>query len=183
MHWTYVARPIWSQWPCRHCGSRLAVNTGRRLLAILALIALMLGGMALASRGTDSLVTLGLAFALWLPLFLVLERPRVVQRCGLRCQSCGYDLTGQVVPRCPECGRPLDDRERTILASGAVLATATAARGWSRLGAICVIVLIALFVATLVAVGVTRWGRTTGRGGVRPASSQPAAPATQDVTD
>ena len=30
---------------------------------------------------------------------IVLQPPRVRERCGLRCKSCGYDLKGLVVPR------------------------------------------------------------------------------------
>ena len=30
---------------------------------------------------------------------------------NLRCCSCGYDLTGLTVRRCPECGEPFDPRE------------------------------------------------------------------------
>ena len=30
---------------------------------------------------------------------------------NLRCCSCGYDLTGLTVRRCPECGEPFDPRQ------------------------------------------------------------------------
>jgi hypothetical protein len=27
-----------------------------------------------------------------------------------KCSGCGYDLRGQIEPRCPECGKPFDER-------------------------------------------------------------------------
>ena len=33
---------------------------------------------------------------------------------NLRCCSCGYELTGLMVRRCPECGTPFDPRETWI---------------------------------------------------------------------
>jgi hypothetical protein len=43
-----------------------------------------------------------------LPVFFIiiwhLERLVVLERRGSHCQKCGYDLTGNVSGRCPECG-------------------------------------------------------------------------------
>ena len=36
--------------------------------------------------------------------FVFLEHVRVIERHGLYCKSCGYNLKGLTEPRCPECG-------------------------------------------------------------------------------
>lgn len=51
------------------------------------------------------------AVPLWIPLglagaaaaFFWTRRPRAAEGA---CTACGYDLTGNVTGRCPECGRP-----------------------------------------------------------------------------
>jgi rubrerythrin len=40
---------------------------------------------------------------------------------GLQCPSCGYNLTGLTVPRCPDCGQPFDVQEVFQLAAGSRL--------------------------------------------------------------
>ncbi len=37
-------------------------------------------------------------------------RRNLAQLGGLVCEQCGYDLRGQIDPRCPECGLPFDPR-------------------------------------------------------------------------
>ncbi len=143
---------------------------------MLAILLLLVGGFAFMRAGVPGVVMLLLALAIWMPLFLALDRPAVVERCGLRCQTCGYDLRGQVAPRCPECGRELDEHERTLLA-GAMSPTV---RNRAQRGAwIVVIALILLFVATLLAVGITHYRRGPMRAATRPVATQPASVATR----
>ena len=56
-----------------------------------------------------------LALPLWIPFLLAsaptmylwwLDRRRYLPG---HCQNCGYDLTGNVSGRCPECGTPIDN--------------------------------------------------------------------------
>jgi hypothetical protein len=170
LRWTYVMRPIWSRWRCEGCGSLLGVDGKRRMLSVLVMLVVLLGGVLLAPAGMDVAMPL-LALAVWAPVFLVLERARVLERCGLRCKTCGYDLRGQVTPRCPECGRDLEESERAMLATGALPATSARPR---RPAWIMVALLIVCFVATGVAVGLTRYWGSRARM-VRPAAvtSQP----------
>jgi len=51
-----------------------------------------------------------------LGLVALFERLRVLERHGVRCRGCGYDLRGQHAPSCPECGRALDEQEQALLA-------------------------------------------------------------------
>jgi hypothetical protein len=48
-------------------------------------------------------------------------RRRLAQRGVLMCIHCGYDLRGQTVCRCPECGKPFDPK-RLSLKKGALYA-------------------------------------------------------------
>jgi hypothetical protein len=61
--------------------------------------------------------TLPFVLAFGIVSFLVHFHRRAIQRslreqlCAVGvpvCMACGYDLRGQVDPRCPECGRPFD---------------------------------------------------------------------------
>lgn len=61
--------------------------------------------------------TLPVVLAFGIVSFLVYFHRRAIQRslreqlCAIGvpvCMACGYDLRGQVDPRCPECGRPFD---------------------------------------------------------------------------
>ncbi|HUU98755.1 MAG TPA: hypothetical protein VM487_23735, partial [Phycisphaerae bacterium] len=63
-------------------------------------------------------IALPVILILWLPWFLLLERVAVLERLGFRCRQCGYDLRGQTVPRCPECGQEFDAVERAYLETG-----------------------------------------------------------------
>jgi hypothetical protein len=45
---------------------------------------------------------------------LGLECRKLLAKAGIPiCAHCGYDLRGQTVPRCPECGREFDERLMT----------------------------------------------------------------------
>lgn len=119
LHWTYLLRPLWSQWRCPVCGSLLGIDKKRRLLAIIPFaIAAPVAGLLCLRLGLGQFTGMTLAVILWAPYFLALDRATVLERCGFRCRQCGYNLQGQVVPRCPECGREFDAEERALLETG-----------------------------------------------------------------
>ncbi|HNQ22088.1 MAG TPA: hypothetical protein PKK06_03240 [Phycisphaerae bacterium] len=91
---------------CRTCGSLLGVNVPWRFMVVLVpaaglalLFRLVEGNAAAAGWGW---VVGGLVGLLGLILFF--DRAKAYERCAVRCPKCGYDLRGQVVDRCPECG-------------------------------------------------------------------------------
>jgi len=51
-----------------------------------------------------------LVFARWRRKAEGAEMRTSLQSLGARCVACGYDLRGQVGPRCPECGESVGDR-------------------------------------------------------------------------
>ncbi len=69
-----------------------------------------------ATRGLHDRVVLLLAAAVWVPLYAVLmvravlAARRTYRREHGLCVNCGYDLTGNVSGRCPECGTAIVSR-------------------------------------------------------------------------
>jgi hypothetical protein len=63
-----------------------------------------------------------LTLPFWLPTLVFASYPTIVctrsslrswrRRRGHKCPACGYDLTGNVSGRCPECGRPVAPRHK-----------------------------------------------------------------------
>src|SRR5690606_13106484 len=103
--WTYLLRPFWSRWRCGRCDSLLRIDGRRRLLALsLSVPTVFAGSFVLTQVGWPDHLAPLMPLTLWVLLFVAVDRPAVVGRCGLRCKGCGYDLRGQVFPRCPECG-------------------------------------------------------------------------------
>ena len=181
LHWTYLWRPMWTRWSCSACGSLLTIDWKRRLLSILIMPLAFLVSMYLARNGWPGYMALSVVLVLWLPCFLVLDRAAVLERRGFRCQQCGYDLRGQIAPRCPECGRELDADECAILETGVFPhgPTPRRSRAW-----LAIPLLVFAFLLTSLAVGITHWaGRARlarlAAGGVpltQPAAgTQPAA--------
>jgi hypothetical protein len=120
LSWWHLLRPLWSQWNCPACDSLLGIDVLRRLLGIgiyvpLALVIVF----GLPRLGLPELFVIPIILVSWFPIFALTERPRVIERRGLNCTRCGYDLRGQTTPRCPECGRDLDERQRALLAGAA----------------------------------------------------------------
>ena len=154
LKWTYLLRTMWSQWPCARCGSLLGIDQKRRLLSMFVMVPAIIVAVYLTRSGWPDIVAFPVIILIWLPCFLVLDRAAVIERRGFRCKQCGYDLRGQVAPRCPECGKELDAEERAILETGVVphAAAARRGRGW-----IAVVVLSIVFLLTCLAVGVTRY--------------------------
>lgn len=119
LRWTYLLRTWWSRWPCGRCGSLLGIDRKRRLLSVLPVVLLALPvSIYLARSGWPDFIALPVILILWLPWSLLMERATVLERRGFRCRQCGYDLRGQTVPRCPECGQEFDAAERAYLETG-----------------------------------------------------------------
>lgn len=166
LRWLDRSRPLWAQWRCRHCGSLLAVDVRRRVLLVLVLLLMIFSIGAALDRATgNGLLAMGLVLAIWTPVFLLLERAVVLERCGLRCKSCGYDLHGLVTPRCPECGTELDAEQRTALETG----VAPAYRRSSNRAAI-IVVLLAILLLNLLIAGALLWRSVAAPGAAPPAS-------------
>lgn len=156
-----MLRPMWSQWRCDGCGSLLGINRKRRILAVFPFVAVVcFMGFFLSRAGWGDFMVVPFALALWFPYFLLLDRAAVLERCGFRCKGCGYDLQGQTVPRCPECGRDFDAAERAILETGAFPRTTrrSPGRAWAAIG-----VLVFIFLGTLLALGITHYKRMSSR--------------------
>lgn len=176
LRWTYLMRPLGSRWRCAQCESVLAVDGKRRLLAVVIWIPiLLLGSYQLTRLGWSDLLAPVFMLVFWVPVFLALDRAAVIERAGLRCRGCGYDLRGQVVPRCPECGRELSEEERRMLTIG-VFPTAVVR---SRRGAwVVVMLLVALGCAVTLGLAITYYyGTRPPAATPPPAAPAPAAPA------
>ena len=179
--WTYIWRPLWAQWHCKHCGSLLGINRARRLMLIVVMVpAATLVFPLLMRCGLPPLLALPFAFAtligVLIALLLLIDRPRVIERCGLRCKRCGYDLRGQSEPRCPECGAQLDAEQQAALKTGDVPVT-TKRRPrmlWPLLG-----LLIIFSIASLVFVFLMEFGRIRRAAPLLPTTQSTSAPQTQ----
>ncbi len=77
---------------------------------------MLIGFVQITSLGRA--VAYPLLLVLGLANYFLFDRPVVHERTGFRCRQCGYDLSGQVVSRCPECGSPfeMDDLARHKMA-------------------------------------------------------------------
>lgn len=177
LRWTYLLQPMWGRWHCRHCGSLLGVNVLQRLLIIVLCVPLVVAGVRFSAHGGWSgiLAVLALLAAI-VPILLLLDRPRVIERAGIRCRGCGYDLRGQATPRCPECGRELDAAEQAQIASGELPVAAGPAH---RRGMLLLIIAIVLLVLSVLGTGFG-WFRATTLSAARravPAAQATSAPA------
>ncbi|MFQ5496151.1 MAG: hypothetical protein ACE5EX_12315, partial [Phycisphaerae bacterium] len=154
----------WRTWTCSGCESVLAINVLRRLAVSAVAAAAMIGVTWANPAGWDMPVVLGTFVAILGPYFVFFDRPRVVERHGFHCGKCGYDLQGQVVPRCPECGEAFDKE----LAGRMKRAAAGASRDSSRRGPVLAVVLIMVLSATVVGTGLLVYKTRMAR---RPLSS------------
>ena len=172
LQWTYVLRHGWSQWRCRYCGSLLEIDRKRRFLAVLPFCALVLAGAFFASRaGLSDYSAVIIVFVLWLPFFLLVDRAAVVERCGFRCKTCGYDLQGQIAPRCPECGRDFDAEERAFLEGSVAPQPVSGRRRATWIG----VVVIGLILMSTLVTGILYY-YTASTAARRPVATQPVAP-------
>jgi len=155
LRWTYILRTVWSQWHCGACGSLLGIDRKRRVLAIFPFVVMVLCVSVLISRlGLGDLVILPVTIALAAPYFLLVDRAVVLERYGFRCKACGYDLQGQTVPRCPECGRDFDADERVRLEAGPFADVRVAERGRRR-AAFALVIIVPLLIS--VGLGIACW--------------------------
>ena len=103
-----------SGWPrrCSNCGSRYRADIRRRCLPILpcSAVTVMISDSLLMSGWNEWIVILVIV-SLWSATFLLVDKAFVLERRGIRCKQCGYDLRGQKEPHCPECGRDFDITE------------------------------------------------------------------------
>lgn len=176
LRWTYMLRPMWSEWVCEGCGSLLGLNRKRRLLAILPFVGLALAVVGMAQfAGGGLLVALPAILVIWVPYFLLLDRAVVLEERGLRCKQCGYDLRGQIAPRCPECGREFDADERASLKTGGFASAPVRPRRRLWLTATLVVLACVTMLATLV-LGINRYFAASARPTSAPALATQAVP-------
>lgn len=173
-----------SAWTCPTCDSLLRMDKSRRYLAMIPCAAATLVGVILITRagwGGDW-VAVPLAFAVWVPVILLLDRANVLERRGFWCRQCGYDLRGQVDPQCPECGREFDSSEtaQMELPDPTRLVQGQERKG-GYVGLILIIALtVALAVSVILSLGVYRRARSRS---VPPAPAQPATTVPDGVGD
>jgi len=152
----------WGRWRCKKCDSLLGINVGRRVAVVLVAVfaTLLVSRVTRLPANMDLPLVLGVFGGILVIHFLCFERARVIERCGFRCQHCGYDLQGQVEPRCPECGREFDagDRAKMQQLSSAEMAESVPRRRWVKWVGISF--LVALVVAQIL--GLYFW-RSAGR--------------------
>lgn len=174
LHWTYLLRHAWSQWRCKHCGSLLEIDRKRRFLGAIPFIGAVLTAAFVSSRAGMTDYAILIALVIWPPYFLALDRAVAIERCGFLCKGCGYNLRGQVDPRCPECGREFDDDERAFLRTGVAPESAGGARHRTWIG----VVVIALICVFTLATGITHFYAASARAArLRATATQPAATA------
>ncbi len=102
---------LWAKWQCHGCGATLKFNAKNRLLITVFFYAVVFSSFGAGWWGSI-LGPLAIAFVLSLGLmfsFALLfgERVSIVTYGPGYCPSCGYDRTGLVSDRCPECGQVL----------------------------------------------------------------------------
>jgi len=101
--------PMWGTWRCSGCGALLGIDKRRRLLAMIPygiLLFVLLAVLHLPNWGYW--LALPVVVAVGYVNFVLFDRAVVLERAGFRCRRCGYDLRGQIEPRCPECGWEFD---------------------------------------------------------------------------
>lgn len=165
------------RWRCKHCDALLAVDTRRRMLGILAAILLPLAMIIPLEMGilpARSAVVLPFTILGTILIVLALDRPLLIQRAGFRCRSCGYDLRGQVVPRCPECGTELDEEQQALLAdeNRPAYMTVPGAQLRRRRYMAAILILVGLMLAGGVLAGV--FARRQRAAAARRAATQPS---------
>lgn len=166
---------MWSQWRCAGCGSLLGIDRTRRLVAIPPFVVISLAVVLFLTRmGFHDLLLIPLLVIFGLPWFLLIDRAVVLERCGFRCRTCGYDLRGQSAPRCPECGQEFNPDERAYLETGVYPRPALRRRRRGLIGVLLIVMLGLLVVGNLVLLNL--------RSAAPPLATQPAtstsAPAT-----
>ncbi len=178
LRWTYILRTIWSQWHCSACGSLLGIDRKRRVLAIFPFVGVVLCVSLLMPRlGLGDLAIIPAILALAVPYFLLIDRAVVLERYGFRCKACGYDLQGQTVPRCPECGRDFDADERARLEARSFADVRVAERGRRR-AAFALVIIVPLLIS--VGLGIACWQMRSAKLARQAGIATQPAPARSD---
>jgi len=110
---------VWGRWRCSGCGSLLGIDVRRRLLAMIpwiGILIILVGVLRITSL--DYAIALPTLLGAAIVNFFLFDRAVVHERTGYRCRQCGYDLQGQVEPRCPECGSEYDPSELEAFKAG-----------------------------------------------------------------
>ena len=181
-------RTAWAQWRCPACGSLLALDTPRRLLAVLTWIAVLLAWLLLMRRAAVPMALVFISLCLLgFVTITAIDRIKVIQRRGAHCPGCGYDLrAAHDAPVCPECGRTIDAETRAQ--AERMQHAATVPSPQRSIGRLLLLIMILLFSLTLLIAALTHYGhlrrppitpqpRTT-----QPASPPAGSPSTSDST-
>ena len=151
----------WGKWRCDGCESLLTVDIRWRFVALGVAVAAMFSATRVvrAPQAWDLPVVVVVMSTVMIPYFLFLERARVLDRCGFRCQGCGYDLRGQSAARCPECGQNFnpDELARVQKSYSAVQPGSKVAR---RTGVVLVTLVLVFVTTVLLVVGTAKFGRS-----------------------
>jgi hypothetical protein len=145
-----------TRWECPGCGSILAVSVSRRILIGLTAGCIPLGiSVGLRPYGAALAYTFLIALIVGLILILLyfFDQAVVVERRGLRCKKCGYDLQGQTEARCPECGTAF---EPALLASKGL---AGAGRRHRTTWVWTIVAVVTLMLLASVLLGLHQWRR------------------------
>ncbi len=164
----------WSQWRCKQCGSKLSIDTPRRMLAIIGCIpatAFLLFVVRFQDYPYYFMIPMG-AIPI-LGFVYLLDRVKLLESAGFRCQDCGYDLQGQTNNICAECGTEFDSEKLAAYKAG-LLPKPIPINPWLRRTTIA---LIFLGITLTLMLGVIRLVRAKNSKAPPPANTQ-APPAT-----
>ena len=174
--WVWVWYPFWTRWRCAHCDALLGIKPNPRLVLVGTMMVVWAATLlVLRPTSTDERLLVGsVLLVMTIVLVYAIDSPRLIEAHGFRCQQCGYDLRGQTLPRCPECGTEFDAEERArILAREDVHTKRPTSGVWTLVFIAVVIVLLGFQVLGFVMLRRSRANRTAG-----PVATQPAARGT-----
>ena len=170
--------PAWGRWRCHSCNALLAINVRRRVAGVAVCTAIPVLLLPLLRLPLTPLLILPLLIGLCVVFVVLLDRPVLLERSGFRCQECGYDLTGQVEPRCPECNREFE-LEALRRYQSALDHDRPPRRAMGRPGLILFIIALVLLTG-MVVIGLVRYQRAAGtRPAPAPQSPTPTATANE----
>ncbi len=162
----------WSQWRCKQCGSKLSIDTPRRMLAIVGCIPVM-AFLLFVVRFHDYPIyyMIPMGGIPILGLVYLLDRVKLLESAGFRCQDCGYDLQGQTNNICTECGTEFDSEKLAAYKAGR-LPKPTPINPWLRRATLA---LIFFFITLTLVLGIVRMLRAKQSRTPPPANTQTPA--------